>query len=82
MVDGKGWNPMSENKDARTIRLSQPAEEAAEEIRSFADLTSIEEAIRQALSHERFICSKMKDSWVFLLRKGTEVMEIDWNNAG
>lgn len=71
---------MSETKEPRTVALSQRAVEVAEQIQKLAKLESIEEVLRIALGHELFIRDKIKDKWTFLMRKGDEVLRINWED--
>ncbi len=63
-----------------SIRLSQGAQAAVEEIKELGDYSTSQEAIRRAIADERFLLQKRKEGWTVLLRKGDEYRELVWSS--
>ena len=67
--------------DRLTIRLSPAAKEAVEEIMRLGKFGSPQEAIRRAISDERFLQRWMNEGWDVILRKGKNYRELVWPTA-
>jgi hypothetical protein len=61
-----------------SIRLSEGAQTAVDEIKELGGFRTTQEAVRRAIADERFIRQKIKDGWTILLRKDNEVRELVW----
>jgi Arc/MetJ-type ribon-helix-helix transcriptional regulator len=68
----------AENDSRISIRLSEAARAAVEEIRKLGGFSTDQEAIRRAIGDERFIQEKIKDGWTILLKKDNEYRELVW----
>lgn len=64
--------------DRLTIRLSPTAKDAVDEIMKLGKFNTPQEAIRRAISDERFLQRWMNEGWDVILRKGKDYRELVW----
>jgi hypothetical protein len=76
-VDQGGVAPPDEPRVS--LRLSQAAMSAVQQIMRFGRFQTPQAAVRRAIADERFLQQKLNEGWTVLIRKGDEYKELVWN---
>jgi hypothetical protein len=62
-----------------SIRLSPQAKAAVERIMALGGSTTIQEAIRRAISDELFLLEQRQEGWKVVLEKDNQYREVRWS---